>query len=254
MRRLTRRAATAQEPFWQQWSWILSAAFLVGCLLCAAGAWLVSLASDGNSTGTDSAASRGPLSEGAPRGTDGRPVGCRTDDTHTAVPTAPPGDVHWRKFEYGVVPVSPSAGPLRSDGPLLWCFAHTPMGAVMAAHIIPTQTDSTDWRAVVEQQVVAGTPRRLFVAMRETVSATARNGRSIGTYAGFAVASYTPDSARVQLLIRTAGDGVGTTYFTTYVTVAWTGGDWKAQPSTAGGLFTPVSGASDNRGFIMWGV
>ena len=249
-----RRNAGAESPFWKQQGWILSAAFLAVALVMAGVTWLTT--GDDDSAGQDKAAGKeGPLSSAAANGgggqrVDGRPDGCRTDDSADAKPTASPDDIEWRQVGVARVPVSPSAGPIRSDGPLMWCFAHTPMGAVMAAHIIPTHMSGSDWRSVTQQQVVAGPGRDIFVAQRSTVPQTAQNGSAVGSYAGFALASYSPDAAKVQLLIKNGSGGYGSTF----VAVKWDGGDWKVQPKSNGSLYTSMTTVMGNAGFIMWKV
>ncbi|MFI2350838.1 hypothetical protein ACH492_28180 [Streptomyces sp. NPDC019443] len=251
MFRRNRRNAGAESPFWKQQGWILSAAFLAVALVMAGVTWL---------TGDDEQADRdradgkkGPLSSAAAKGGegqhgDGRPDGCRTDDSDKAKPTASPDDIEWRLLNIARVPVSSSAGPLRSSGPVMWCFARTPMGAVMAAHIIPTQMSGSDWRTVTEQQVVASPGRDIFVAQRSTVSESAQNGSAVGSYAGFAVTSYSPDAATVQLLIKNGSGGYGSTF----VAVKWDGGDWKVKAKSNGALYTSMTTVSGNAGFTMW--
>jgi hypothetical protein len=247
-----RRSADDELPFWRQRGWRLSAGFFVGVVCMAAAAWL---ATDERPTaGKGSVADQGPLSAAAPRGGDGRPVDCRTDDRDTAMPETAPDDVTWRPFPYGKVPVSLQAGPLHSDGALLWCFAHTPMGAVMAAHVIPTQTSSGDWRLVTDQQVVEGPSRDFFVAARTNLQDTEDSRAAVGSFVGFAVASYSNESATVRLLVSSAANGSKKTYFTTTIAVKWVGGDWKVEARRDGALYAPVSIVTGNAGFIMWKV
>ncbi|MFF3326363.1 hypothetical protein [Streptomyces sp. NPDC002889] len=249
-----RRNAGAESPFWKQQGWVLSAAFLAVALVMAAVTWLTT--GDDGPAGPDAAAGKkGPLSPAAEKGGegqrgDGRPDGCRTDDSNKAKPTASPGDVEWRPLNIARVPVSASAGPLRFSGPVMWCFAHTPMGAVMAAHIIPTHMSGSDWRTVTEQQLVASPGRDIFVAQRSTVPESARNGSAVGSYAGFAVTSYSQDAATVQLLIKNGSGGYGSTF----VAVKWDGGDWKVQARSSGALYTSMTTVSGNAGFTMWKV
>ncbi|MGI5401192.1 hypothetical protein ACQEVG_17375 [Streptomyces sp. CA-135486] len=245
-----RRNAGADSPFWKQQGWILSAAFLAVALVMAGVTWLTT-GEDQPADRARAAARNGPLSsssKGGKRG-DGRPDNCRTDDSNDAKPTVSPDDIEWRPLGAAKVPASRSAGPLQTSGPLMWCFAHTPMGAVMAAHIIPTHMSGRDWRTVTEQQVVAGAGRDIFVAQRSTVPESAQNGNAVSSYAGFAVDSYSPDAAKVQILIKS---GSGSGYASTFIAMKWDGGDWKVQPGSNGSLYTSMTTVTGNAGFIMW--
>ena len=79
-----------------------------------------------------------------------------------ALPAAPPG-VSWTSIGIVPVPVSPTAGPLRRSGPVWSCYAHTPMGAVIAAHVIPALLLTGHWRTVVDQAVVHDAGRTAFL-------------------------------------------------------------------------------------------
>ncbi|WP_411093474.1 hypothetical protein [Streptomyces sp. 049-1] len=245
-----RRSRWTQEqgPYWKQRSWQVSAGFLS---LVVGVSCLVALTSGGGDRGGQSAADKGPLS-GAAVMKDGRPRDCRTDDSAgAALPKSAPKDVTWRTLGIARVPVSASAGPTRTHDTLWWCFAHTPMGAVEAAVVIPSQMSGSGWRAVSRQQVVAGHPRDLFDFQRSTVqdidNADDAGEQAVGTYAGFSVSSYKSTAASVALLIRSS-QGLSTTR----VRLRWSGGDWKVVPSGGGDLHTPVTSAQNTNGFLLW--
>ncbi|MXM61877.1 hypothetical protein GR925_00010 [Streptomyces sp. HUCO-GS316] len=247
---LIRRERRPEDgPYWTQRNWQLSAGFLALVVLLGG---FVALTSDKD--GATAAASDGPLSgTSVPR--DGRPEGCRTDDSAgDAQPTSAPKDISWHTLGIAKVPVSASAGPTRTSGPLRWCYAHTPAGAALAATVIPSQMSGSGWKTVSRQQVVAGRGRDLFEFQRSTVpdidSAAQSGGASVGSYAGFSVTSYTRREANVGLLIRT-GQG----YATTGILLRWDGGDWKVLPNDDGSLHTPVTAVQGNpNGYILWGV
>lgn len=261
------RDTGTEQPFWNQQAWLLSAAFLAIALVISGITWL-STGDDTSSAREDGPARKGTLSSAAPKGGQpgrgeagveeagagetgaGRPGGCLTDDSDQAPPSASPEDLRWRSLGMSKVPVSVSAGPVRTSGAVMWCFARTPLGAVLAAHVIPARMSGKDWRAVTDRQIVAGRGRDLFVAQRSTVLESAGNGSAAGTYAGFALGSYSRDAATVQLLIRNGSGG----YRTTFVTVTWDGGDWKVQPRTNGSLYTSLTTVTGNNGFTMWEV
>ncbi|WP_198348093.1 hypothetical protein [Plantactinospora sp. KBS50] len=161
----------------------------------------------------------------------------------------PPADVTWRQLNGAGVPLSASAGPLRTTGAVQWCFAHTPMGAVMAANVIPRHMSGAEWRSVTAQQVVPGIDRDIFVAMRSSQQ-DAPVRYTANSLAGFLLMSYASDLATVRLLIRQ----VPATYGVTDYTVQWQGGDWKLRPLAGGDLHTPVTPVPDATGFVLWAV
>ncbi|MER6286254.1 hypothetical protein [Streptomyces sviceus] len=248
-RRGERRSEEA-GPYWKQRSWQASAGFL-GLVVVLGG---VTALTSGSGTGGDrvrASASNGPLSGTSTR-KDGRPAGCRTDDSAgDAIPTSVPKDISWRALDVGRVPVSASAGPTRIQGAVWWCFAHTPMGAALAATVIPTQMSGSQWRTVTDQQVVAGQGRELFVFQRTAVPDTdgTNSAPATSSYAGFQVTSYTGTAASVGLLIKSAQG-----YARTSVEVRWSGGDWKIQPDGSGGLYSQLASEQSAVGYTLWGV
>lgn len=245
--------AEEQPPYWKQRGWQVSAGFL-GLVVVVSG--VVALTSDREAAGVRAspAAGAGPLS-GHPTTRSGRPTGCRTDDSAgDELPTAAPKDVEWRALDVAEVPVSASAGPLRTDGPLWWCFAHTPVGAVLAAHIIPSQMSGPHWRAVTEAQVVAGRGRDMFEFQRSTVVDPDAPGRrraarpSVASYVGFSVLSYSGEETSVELLLKSEQ-----TYASTTVALRWSGGDWKVVPGNDGSLHSPVQPVQGTDGRLLWG-
>ncbi|MEU9344695.1 hypothetical protein AB0D74_26210 [Streptomyces sp. NPDC048278] len=257
-------AEDGPRPFWRQRSWQLSAGFFAVVLFVAAVVALTRSGGSGSGDGTVSA--RGGQVVALPTMNGGRPEGCATDDGtgdgtgdgteggtgggDTTPPTAVPTDVQWRDLSGSRVPVSASAGPTMTTGPVWWCFAHTPTGAALAAHVIPSQMSGSAWRTVARMQVVAGRGRDLFVTQRATVPDTPRGASgSSASYAGFSVVSYRKSAATVALLIKTASG-----YAATNVGLRWDDGDWKVAPAADGSLHTPVQTVSGTGGFLLWGV
>ncbi|MCK8678215.1 hypothetical protein [Streptomyces lichenis] len=239
-------------PYWRQRGWRLSAGFTA----LVAGTGLLTLAVRGPG-GPAAALDRADLDASTPlvktaaapvrAPAAGRAAGCRTDDRATAVPPAAPADTTWREVAGARVPTSASAGPLLAGGPLWWCFARTPAGAAMAAHVIPLKLSDTGWRTVAERQVVPGRARDFLVAKRARLPERAVL-RGPAALAGFTVPSYSPAAAEVDLLVR-GGQGA---LFTTSVSLVWSEGDWKAVPRSDGTLSASPRPAEGSRGFVMW--
>lgn len=250
--KFTRRERRPAEtgPYYKQRSWQLSAGF-IGIVVVVGGIAGLLSGPGASADGTNSAASEGPLSK-ASATKDGRPKGCDTDDSAgSALPKAAPKDVTWRTLGVARVPVSASAGPTLIQGPLWWCYAHTPAGAALAAHIIPSQMSGSHWRTVTEQQVVAGQGRQMFEFQRATVANTdaQSDGAAVASYAGFSVTSYSESAATVRLLLKSAQG-----YAATNISLRWSGGDWKVRPDDNGSLHSPVSSVQSTNGFTFWGV
>lgn len=230
---ISRRRSGDDPPFWRQQGWILSVAFIVGSALLAV---------------TIGVTGRGGARPGASTGgATVPPVPCPSGVPVSPTSTLPPDDLTWLVLESGKrVPVSASIGPRLSNGQVLRCFAHTPMGAVLAAHVVPTQLGEPGWRATVHHQVIAGTGRDVLAGRLDF--ATPGTGGSHGAYVGYSVVRYSPEAALVRLLVKTtAGQHVATV-----VDVRWDAGDWKIQPTRVGEVRTPSESVLGNAGFTMW--
>jgi hypothetical protein len=240
------------KPFWQQPGWILSAGFLAALLLVG----VVALLTDSSDTpsGAGDPTPKPVASSGGPDGgsgdADGRPAGCRTDDSDQERPTAAPKDFEWKANGTGLVPVSRTAGPLKYDGSVWSCFAHTPTGAVLAAHAITDHFSYKGWREVMEQQVVPGPGRDALVASRSEEQDKPTSGKAdAGGYAGFTILTYNEEESTVMLLLRGPNAGV---YATASVTVQWHEGDWKIAPGPDGTVYSGMSQVNGTTGFVTW--
>ncbi|MFC1232890.1 MULTISPECIES: hypothetical protein [unclassified Streptomyces] len=238
-----------EKPFWQQRGWMLSAGFLATLLVVG----VVALMSGGS--GTPPRAGNDPTttpsaSPGTTGKADARPAGCRTDDSDQEKPTAVPKDFRWKANGTGLVPVSKTVGPLLYDGPVWYCYAHTPMGAVLAAHSVTDHFSYPGWRQVVERQVVPGAGRDALIADRSQAEDKPVSGKAdAGGYAGFSVLAYNEEEATVMLLLRGPDTGV---FGSASVTVRWHEGDWKLVPGTDGTVYSGMAQVSGTQGFVTW--
>ncbi|GGV18293.1 hypothetical protein GCM10010260_67600 [Streptomyces filipinensis] len=241
-----------EQPFWQQRGWILSAGFLL--VLVVLGAFALMTHGSGGTRGlAHSPTPSGTNAQGGGGGSQGdRPAGCHTDDSDQARPTAPPKDVSWKANGTDLVPVSRTAGPLKFDGSIWSCFAHTPTGAVFAAHAIGDHFAFPGWREVVERQVVPGPGRDEFVAERSKDKDQSLSGQPRGiTYTGFSVLSYNKQQATVMLLAGVPG---ASKYGSLSMTLRWRDGDWKVVADSDGTIFSGVSRVDGTDGFVTWGA
>lgn len=238
-----------EKPFWQQRGWILSAAFLLALLFM--GVIGVAVGGSSNTTQADNNPTPTPTATQAGGGAaDTRPAGCRTDDSDQEKPTTVPKDFRWKANGTTLVPVSKTAGPLKYDGPVWSCFAHTPMGAVLAIHSITDHLGYAGWREVIERQVVPGKGRDALIASRSQDEDRPKSGKAEASgYSGFAVLSYSKEAATVMVLVRGPNAGV---YGTASVNVAWHDGDWKLAPEPDGTIYSGVAQVSGTNGFVTW--
>ncbi|MFF6998040.1 hypothetical protein ACFY93_24185 [Streptomyces sp. NPDC008313] len=246
-----------EQPFWQQRGWIASAGFLLVLLVIAA-VVLVRGGDGDESTGASGDPSPKPgatsgkdkdKGKGKGREADGRPAGCHTDDSDQDKPTKAPKDFRWKADGTGLVPVSKTAGPLKYDGPVWSCFAHTPMGAVLAAHAITDHLSYPGWREVVDRQVVPGAGRDALISDRSKAEDKPTSGKpDVGGYAGFSVLAYNKKEATLMFLLR----GPGSSYGSTSVSMRWQDGDWKLAPDTDGTIYAGMSKVTGTQGFVSW--
>ena len=149
------------------------------------------------------------------------------------------------------MPTAPSAGPWVIDGPLWSCFAHTPVGAVVAMHCILAHMGGSDWRVAAERQLAEGLGRTLFIAGRSAMTDAGGPGHQAATYAGFAITAYTPEAATVRMLLKRPEGAL----MATSISEKWIDGDWKVVPQPDGSLYSPMdSTVNSTAGFIMWGA
>lgn len=168
-----------------------------------------------------------------------------TDDQEPL--TAAPEATTWESF-HGVInlPVSASAGPSTQDGPIWSGWSRTATGALMAATYLAAGSDGPEAATVMETHSIDGPAARAYIA-----KVTAAPPRDIkpGTTAavgGFRFVTYSPDAAKVELLM--VGPGVS---FSLPVDLTWQDGDWRINFEPAGGkpIITEIGGPS---GFIPW--
>lgn len=173
---------------------------------------------------------------------------CPSTASSSTIPTAPPSDLQWKNIGPMLVPTSATAGPTRYQGPVWSCYAHSPMGAVMAAYDIFAGLASPDWRTVAEHEIAPGPGEQAFISISETQTYQAPAPGQIAPAVGFEILSYTPQQATIEAL-ASAGDG----YQADEWTVAWVNGDWKivVTPDGKTGPDTQLVTSAD--GFVLWG-
>jgi hypothetical protein len=156
------------------------------------------------------------------------------------VPRVNLASVRWSSF-YGVeLPVSAQAGPFGTSGGIAAGFAHTPLGALLAAVNIGVRANA-QWGprifgAVIRGQVTGPDAAALLAGCQAAYDQTAQSGQVAGgqplgtvhvTEQAFRWITYTPAAAILDLVSAGPGDGGATVRASVQMEVVWDGGDWK---------------------------
>ncbi|MFB7259549.1 hypothetical protein [Streptomyces nojiriensis] len=238
---------------------LLSAAFLLPMLLVGGCA---QSEEDGAANGTAQPRPTAPTAAGTastpaeratqPSGTsEGRPAGCSTSDTDQAVPSRSPADLKWMIYQTDLLPASPTAGPLKVDGPVWSCFARTPLGSLIALHAVSAKMGGSDWKVVAEKQLARGPGRDEFVARRSKLADKNKTGTpgSDGTFLGFRILTASKDQVTSMILAQTK-DG---RYAAVTASMVWEDGDWKLRPTLTGSVTESITPVGGTEGFVLWG-
>ncbi|GAA2705265.1 hypothetical protein ACFY2R_26490 [Micromonospora olivasterospora] len=238
----------ADRPPWTRPGFIASAALLlviviVGVLIAA-----LSLGDDSN----DTADSTPPVNPA--------PAGSSPDQAlPTTVPTTAPDDVTWHLVGQVAVPSSDTAGPRTTSGGVASGYAHTPVGALIAAAQISIRASYSagraSWEPTIERQLVPSADRdRLLSTLKESDAAgeSAAQPGELSQIAGFSYQSYTPDTAVIGLALRApAGNS---RYHIVTLSLLWRDDDWRLV-APPGGAWTSLSRpAPDLTGVVEWGA
>jgi hypothetical protein len=186
-------------------------------------------------------------------GGDGSGWGCPSD-VDLSVPDSPPEGVAWEPLSDEVpvlLPVSTRYGPCRVDTTASG-YARTPRGAVVAAAqlLARASTPGPVGEDTIEGQVVPGPWRdKLFDSLDD---GPAGSPVSVPVLAGFSVAGWDRDAARVAIAARY--NHLPGQFLVLSVDLAWRGGDWWLHPPPAGDWSNAVTvRASLPTEFVPWG-
>jgi len=210
----------------------------------------------------------------------GRPPASRAPATAATAPASPAStagqgqpqvpwvslaSVRWSGF-YGVeLPVSAQAGPYDTRGGIAAGFAHTPLGALLAAVNIGVRANA-QWGprifgAVIRGQVTGPDAAALLAGCQAAYAQAAQSGQVAGgqrlgtvdvTEQAFRWITYTPAAAILDLV--SAGPGVGGSRVRASVQmeVVWDGGDWKVVAPPGGDWGNSAAGLSSLAGYTAF--
>ena len=156
------------------------------------------------------------------------------------VPQVSLAGVRWSSF-YGVeLPVSAQAGPYDTSAGVAAGFAHTPLGALLAAVNIGVRANA-QWgpqifTTVIRSQVTGPDAGALLAGCQAAYGQAAQSdgvtgGQPLGTVdvteQAFRWITYTPAAAILDLVSAGPGGNGATVRASVEVEVVWDGGDWK---------------------------
>lgn len=172
---------------------------------------------------------------------------CHLPDADQRIPQTAP-QATWTVYSSVALPSSPTAGPAVVTGDVARCYAHTPVGALFAAPQIDIRSvEASDWRAVVDQQIVPGPGRDAYV--KDHDAGNIETNLQGGQFAGFKFVTYSPSQAVIEFAFHFPNGG----YQTSTVTVIWSGTDWKLQLQPDGQDSPTYQTISSLDGFVRWG-
>ncbi|WP_331718327.1 hypothetical protein [Streptomyces sp. NBC_00134] len=231
---------------------IASGIFLAVVLLLGVYVVVNGNGNDNNDGRSGAQAQQTPSPSASPSASDAVPGSfCpKLSDKNTTVPTTAP-EVTWNLAQGFALPTSKASGPGRVEGDVAHCYAHTPVGALIAAvQITGRQLSATDWESIVERQCV-GDGKDYYLNKRRAIEkkegSQALTADQHGQIAGFRFITYSADTAVVDLVWRAKDGSLGAGS----ATMKWAGGDWKNEITK-----TPAApgGAIDNlAGYTAWG-
>jgi hypothetical protein len=172
----------------------------------------------------------------------------------TAVPTTAPVGTTWTIYETVALPTLPGAGPAHVDGPIATGYAHTPLGALVAAvnesyRYLLAPDDR--WQQAADAMLAPGPGKDAWVQRRSTFpygpQGATTGGGGFTQLAGFQFISYTPTDAVIQIVTRTGSGAlqVGANH------VTWDS-DWKSVMAPGGSSVNNIQALNSLAGFVEW--
>ncbi len=181
------------------------------------------------------------------------------------VPRVSLASVRWSGF-YGVeLPVSAQAGPYNSSGGVAVGFAHTPLGALLAAVNIGVRANA-QWGprifgTVIRGQVTGPDAAALLADCKAAYDQAAQSGGVTGgqplgtvdvTEQAFRWITYTPAAAILDLVSAGPGASGATVRASVQIEVVWDSGDWKVVAPPGGDWGTSAAELSSLAGYTTF--
>jgi hypothetical protein len=195
--------------------------------------------------GSTNTGSTGPTTTGQ-----AGPAACDLSDFDQSIPEVTPQGITWNLYQTVALPSSSTAGPEIVDGDVARCFAHTPLGALIAATQISFRLVLAPSTDVAVEEVIPGPGRNLFIAADEKALKSS-SGNQPGDYdqsAGFKFVTYSPAVAVIELATKSDSGALQAST----VTVDWSQDDWKLALEPNGDTTPNVLPLSSLVGYSIW--
>jgi len=181
------------------------------------------------------------------------------------VPRVSLASVRWNGF-YGVeLPVSAQAGPYDTSGGTAAGFAHSPLGALLAAVNIGVRANA-QWgprifTTVIRGQVTGPDAAALLAGCQAAYDQAAQSGQITGgqplgtvdvTEQAFRWITYTPAAAILDLVSAGPGANGATVRASVQMDVVWDGGDWKVVAPPGGDWGNSAAELSSLAGYTVF--
>jgi hypothetical protein len=155
------------------------------------------------------------------------------------------------------LPYSAADGPRVVTATTAAGFAHTPVGALIAAKQLSTRSGLSAGKSVYEpviaHQFVPSADRdRLLAQLRAADQQPASPGE-LSQLVGFIYNAYTPDTAVIGLVRRAPSSNSSPRYFATTFTLEWHDGDWQMVAPPAGSWLSLSREVTGLTGVVEWG-
>jgi hypothetical protein len=208
----------------------------------------------------EDASSTSPDGSGADAGVEATPTTAAVDGStcsEAAADTTPhptvPSDLRYQPGADGLSwPVSPTVGPTKAVDGFDACFAHSRVGAALAA--VTAVYSQFDTRHPIGDSLafyIADGPGKQTAISATVAKSDPESMLSNGmTSAGFIVDAFSPDQAQITLVYTLPSSPTG--YAGVPATMVWVGGDWKIRVLDDGEL-SVGGGTTPSKGdFIPW--
>jgi hypothetical protein len=181
------------------------------------------------------------------------------------VPGVSLASVRWSGF-YGVeLPISAQAGPYDTSAGIATGFAHTPLGALLAAVNIGVRANA-QWgprifTAVIRGQITGPDTAALLAGCQAAYDHAAQSGQVAGgqplgtvdvTEQAFRWVAYTPAAAILDLVSAGPGSNGATVRASVQMEVVWDGGDWKVVAPPGGDWGNSAAELSSLAGYTVF--
>lgn len=214
--------------------WAFAGALLA--LVVVGAAFLVYVTRDGGSAQAEAPAT----TAAAPPQTEAPASGCDVPAENQDYPVDAP-ETDWELYqERFTLPVSDDFGPVKRDGDLWQCFAHSPTGALFAGITLMTEFSEGQYDAAID------TPQAQS-QFDDIMSATGDTADTF-TVSGYEVASYSDSNAEITYgIINSGAQG------SMSIDLAWDdqSNDWKLD-LTRGGLAAEEISSSEASQLTPW--